>query len=226
MSAPIPTESVAPVLTPDQLVALQHRRYATKKYDPSRTIAPDLWDALEETLVYSPSSTGIQPWKFLVVGKTTRSKLLAASGHNQQIVTDASHLVVFAARRDLGMADMERHVENFVHVRHLEGQAAQTLRQRQLGFMAGLPAGFDAFQYSAFQVYIALGNLLTSAALLGLDSTPIGGFDAAGYDRVLGLDGTPYRSVVLATVGYHAEDDLNAKVAKVRFPKDQVIQHV
>lgn len=226
MSAPIPTETVAPVLTPEQLVAVQYRRYATKKYDPSRTIPPDLWDALEETLLYSASSTGIQPWRFLVVGKETRPKLLPASGHNQQIVTDASHLVVFAARRELGLQDAERHVENFIRIRHLEGQAAQTLRERQLGFMSSLPANFDSFQYSAFQAYIALGNLLTSAALLGLDSTPIGGFNAAGYDAILGLNGTPYRSVVLATVGYHAEDDANAKAAKVRFPKDQVIQHV
>ncbi len=226
MSAPIPSETVSPILTPDQLVAVQHRRYATKKYDPSRTIAPELWAALEETLVYSPSSTGIQPWRFLVVSKETRQKLLPASGHNQQIVSDASHLVVFLARRELTAADAERHVANFISIRHMEGQVAQNLRERQLGFMSGLPADFDAFQYSAFQVYIALGNLLTSAALLGLDSTPIGGFSPAAYDEILGLNGTPYRSVVLATVGYHAADDANAKAEKVRFPKDQLIQYV
>lgn len=226
MSNPIPAETVAPVLTPEQLVAVQYRRYATKKYDPSRTIPPELWAALEETLLYSASSTGIQPWRFLIVGKATRPKLLAASGHNQQIVSDASHLVVFAARRELTAADAERHVANFIRVRHLEGQAAETLRQRQVGFLSHLPADFDSFQFAAFQVYIALGNLLTSAALLGLDSTPIGGFDPAGYDEILGLNGTPYRSVVLATVGYHAQDDANATAAKVRFPKDQVVQHV
>ena len=226
MSAPIPTETVAPVLTPDQLVAVQHRRYATKKYDPSRTIPPDLWAALEETLLYSPSSTGIQPWRFLVVGKESRHKVLAASGYNNQIVADASHLVVFAARRDLGTEDMERYMASFISIRHLEGDAAQKAHARALGFMSHLPPDFDAFRYSAFQVYIALGNLLTSAALLGLDSTPIGGFDAVAYDRILGLDGTPYRSVVLATVGYHAEDDSNAKVPKVRFPLDQVVLHV
>jgi nitroreductase len=152
--------------------------------------------------------------------------LLPASGHNQQIVSDASHLVVFAARRELTIADAERHVANFIAVRHLAGEAAETMRQRQLGFMSQLPLDFDSFQYSAFQVYIALGNLLTCAALLGLDSTPIGGFSAAAYDEILGLNGTPYRSVVLATLGYHAQDDANAKAEKVRFPKDQVIQHV
>jgi len=222
----IPTETVAPVLSPEQLVAVQHRRYAAKKYDPSRTIPPDLWAALEETLLYSPSSTGIQPWRFLVVGKESRHKVLAASGYNGQIVADASHLVVFAARRDLGPQDMDRHVSNSIVVRDLRGEAAEKLRERQMGFISRLPPDFDAFRFSAFQVYIALGNLLTSAALLGLDSTPIGGFDAKAYDAILGLDGTPYRSVVLATVGYHAEDDFNAKVPKVRFPLDQVVLHV
>jgi len=226
VSHPIPTETVAPVLTPDQLVAVQHRRYATKKYDPSRTIPPDMWAALEETLVYSPSSTGIQPWRFLVVDKESRHKVLAACGYNGQIVSDASHLVVFAARRELGTEDMERHVANSISVRNLEGNAAEKLRERQLGFMSHLPPDFDAFRYSAFQVYIALGNLLTSAALLGLDSTPIGGFDATALDRILELDGSPYRSVVLATVGYHAQDDFNAKLPKVRFPLDQVVLHV
>jgi nitroreductase len=226
MSHPIPVQTVAPVLTPDQLVAVQHRRYSTKKYDPARTIPAPLWDALEQTLQYSASSTGIQPWRFLVVGKETRQKLLDASGHNRGIVGDASHLVVFAARRELVAADVERHVANFIAVRHLEGDAAETLRQRQLGFLSRVPADFDSFQFSAYQVYIALGNLLTSATLLGLDSTPIGGFEPAAYDRILGLDATPYRSVVLATLGYHAADDANANAAKVRFPIEQVIQHV
>ena len=76
-----------------------------------------------------------------------------------------------------------------------------------------------------YQVHIALGQFLTSAILLGIDTCAHGGFDPAAYDRLLGLDGGRYRSVVLATAGYHAANDANAHAAKVRFPLEEVVQH-
>ena len=76
-------------------------RYATKKFDPSRKIAPDVWQKLEEALVLAPSSYGLQPWKFVVVNDPdVRAKLRPASWGQPQI-TDASHLVVFATKTDM-----------------------------------------------------------------------------------------------------------------------------
>src|SRR5882724_13562515 len=76
------------------------------------------------------------------------------------------------------------------------------------------------------QTYIALGNLLTSAALLGIDACPMEGFDRAQYDEILGLNKQGLASAVIATLGYRAASDQYAAAPKVRFPKEQVFAHV
>ena len=76
------------------------------------------------------------------------------------------------------------------------------------------------------QTYIALGNLLTSAALLGIDACPMEGFDRAQYDKILGLNDQGYASAVIATFGYRASTDKYAEAAKVRFPKEQIFAHI
>jgi len=76
------------------------------------------------------------------------------------------------------------------------------------------------------QAYIALGNLLTSAAMLGIDACPMEGFDRAQYDEILGLNAQGYASAVIATLGYRAPTDQYANAPKVRFPKEQIFVHV
>src|SRR6266516_2663991 len=85
-------------------------------------------------------------------------------------------------------------------------------------------AGRDACARN--QAYIALGNLLTSAALLGIDACPMEGFDRAQYDETLGLNAQGFASAVIATLGYRAASDQYATAPKVRFPKEQVFAHV
>ena len=83
---------------PDQVLAALRWRYATKQFDASREIPADVWDALEESLVLTPSSFGLQPWKFLVVQDPTIRAELMAESWNQTQVTHASHFVVLTAR--------------------------------------------------------------------------------------------------------------------------------
>src|ERR1700689_3938247 len=79
-------------------------RYATKQFDPKRKISAQDWTTLEEALLLTPSSGGLQPWKFIVVtDPAMRAKLLPAS-YGQPQVTNASHLVVFAAKKNLSEA--------------------------------------------------------------------------------------------------------------------------
>src|SRR5688572_33046549 len=92
-------------------------RYATKKFNPARKIPQADWDVLEQSLVQSPSSFGLQPWKFIVVDDpATRAKLREASWGQSQI-TDASHMVVFAVRRDLSERDVDRYMKRIAGVR-------------------------------------------------------------------------------------------------------------
>ena len=219
--------SIAPshrLVEPQDLLKQLHWRYATKKFDPSKKIPPQDWSALEQTLVLSASSFGLQPWKFIVVNTPAiREKLMAASWGQRQVV-DASHLVVFAYKKGMGEADVKRLVDRTVEVTGATAESLEQYRRIMAGSLAGKKAEVDA--WSAKQVYIALGDFLTSAALLGIDACPMEGFDPAQHDQILGLGADGYSAVVMATVGYRAEDDKHARAPKVRFKTEEVIEHV
>src|ERR1044072_183835 len=99
-------------INPDQLLGQLQWRYATKQFDPNRKISPKDWATLEEALLLTPSSGGLQPWKFIVVtDPAVRAKLLPAS-YGQVQITDASHLVVFAAKKNFSEADVDAFIRH------------------------------------------------------------------------------------------------------------------
>jgi nitroreductase len=213
-------------ILPKQLLEQLNWRYATKQFDPNRKINSQDWATLQEVLLLSPSSGGLQPWKFVVVtDPQIRAKLKPAS-YGQAQVTDASHLVVFAAKSDFGEADVDAHIKNIAKVQGAPLEALAPLRNMLVG---GIVKSKDAAGRAAWarnQAYIALGNLLTSAALLGIDACPMEGFDSAQYDEVLGLKEQGFASAVIATLGYRSADDKYAQASKVRFPKELIFAQV
>lgn len=210
----------------EQLINQLNWRYATKQFDPQRKISPVNWAPLEEALVLSPSSFGLQPWKFIVVSdRATREKLVAASWGQRQIV-DASHLVVFATKKNLGEADIVSYVNRTAEVRGLPREALAPFRDMMIG---SIIKGMDASARTTWatrQAYIALGNFLTSAALLGIDACPMEGFEPEKYNEILGLDKQGLSAVVVATAGYRSAEDKYAALKKVRFPKEEVLLEV
>lgn len=147
-----------------------------------------------------------------------------AHTYGQRQVADASHVVVFLARTEVAREDIDRWIRRLGELREMPAETLEKQRQRLIGSFVESPRpDFNAAEHSRRQVYIALGNFLFAAALLGIDTCPMEGFDAAAYDRELGLSGTGYRSIVLAATGYRAPDDANALAAKVRFPIEDVI---
>jgi nitroreductase len=199
-------------------------RYATKKFDPARKIqAPD-WKTLEQALVLSPSSYGLQPWKFLVVENPDVRAKLRLAAYNQPQITDAAHLVVFAHRVGFNKDDVDRHVERVGQVRNLPPESLEGYRKAMLGAVQRPQDQIDA--WASRQVYIALGNFLAAATLLGIDACPMEGFDAAQFDQILGLKEQGYHAQVLAAAGYRAEDDAYAKLPKVRYSPEDVVAHV
>jgi nitroreductase len=209
-------------ISPEQLITQLRWRYATKQFDPKRRISDRDWAALEEALLLSPSSCGLQPWTFIVVkDPAMRAKLRLASWGQSQIV-DASHLVVFASKTNLGEKDLDALLKRIAEVR---GVAIETLAGYR-GMMVGtVMQGMDASARSAWarnQVFIALGILLASAAVLGIDACPMEGFDRAQYDAILGLPQKGLASAVVATLGYRSPADKYATVPKVRFPREKV----
>jgi len=209
----------------DQLLAALSWRYATKQFDATRKIADNLWDAIEESLVLTPSSFGLQPWKFLVVANPSiRAKLLAESW-NQPQVTAASHLVVLTARTDLTTTDIDAWITRMAQVQGKGAEAVAPLKGMIAGF-AETQSVEDRHAWNIHQVYIALGQLMTTAALLGIDACPMEGISKSAYDRILGLEGSGYATVVTCALGYRSEDDTYASMPKARFERAKVIQHL
>jgi nitroreductase len=222
----MPTEAaVRPSLAVDPLLAALRWRYAVKAFDPGFKIDAETWSALEESLVLAPSSFGLQPWRFLVVDDPAVRAELRPASWNQAQITDASRLVVFAYKKSLSPADVRRYVERTAEVRGVAPATLAGFEQMMVGHLAKLgPAAAD--EWAKRQVYIALGQFLASAALLGIDACPMEGFDPAKYDERLGLARDGFGSVVLATAGRRAASDKYAAAKKVRFATREVVRHV
>ncbi len=199
-------------------------RYATKKFDPDRQLSEDDWLTLEQSLVLTPSSFGLQPWRFIVITDPhTKSKLKSISWGQQQVV-DGSHVVVFAIRQNLSADDIDKYVVRTAEVRGTTVEALAGFRKMMIGSLHG--GSIDLNHWASLQVYIALGQFMATAAMMGIDTCPMEGIDAAGYDELLGLPDHGYATVVACVAGYRAADDKYAQLPKVRFKHEDVVVRI
>ena len=211
--------------TSEQVLSALRWRYATKQFDASRKIPEDLWSAIEESLVLTPSSFGLQPWKFLVVrNPAIRTKLLPESW-NQPQVTDASHFVVMTARTDLNQSDIDSWISCMAETQGQAPEAVAPLKGMIQGFAERMSQE-ERHAWNVRQVYIALGQLMAAAAVLGIDTCPMEGISAPAYDRVLGLEGSGYATVVACALGYRSAEDKYAASKKARFDRAKIVQTV
>ena len=212
-----------PFNSPEQWLEALRWRYATKRFDPSRRIAPDLWRAIEQSMVLTPSSFGLQPWKFIVISSQEIKDQLPAISWGQSQPKDCSHMVVFASLRELSASYIDHFLERIARVRAISLSSLEGYRKVMLGFMESTRGGHAA--WSAHQSYIALGQLMSTAAALGIDACPMEGIQPAEYDNLLGLAEGPYATRVGCALGYRHKEDGYAKNAKVRFELDDMIEH-
>jgi len=211
-------------LTPEQLLARLNWRYAVKSFDPDKKIPDDAWAAIEQSLLLAPSSFGLQPWKFLVVDDKGLRQQLKEASCNQSQVVDADRYVVITALRTTTDEDVDHYIARQCEVRGTEVDALKGYRDLIAGFVVkGWPAK-DLFGWNARQAYIALGQMMTAAATLGVDTCPMEGIDMAGYDDAIGLKGTRYATLCACAVGYRSADDKYAGAAKVRYALDEVLE--
>lgn len=212
-------------LSPDKLLAALRWRYATKRFDPSHKIPAATWDAIEESLVLTPSSFGLQPWKFIVIQDPGIRALLSTESWRQPQVTESSHYVVLTARTDLDSTDIDAWMARMSEV---QGGSLETVAPLK-GVIQGFAQAMSheaRHAWNVRQTYIALGQLMASAALLGIDACPMEGLSTAGYDHVLGLESSGYATVVACALGYRAADDKYAATPKARFDRSRVIAHL
>lgn len=199
-------------------------RYAVKRFDDSRKLSDEAWETLEQSMLLAPSSFGLQPWRFVVITDRIIKNQLPAISWGQSQPKDCSHMVVLASRRTLDPAYVDRYLESMAKHRgadigHLNGYRSVMLssieKQRD-----------ELLHWNTNQVYIALGQLMTAAAMLGIDTCPMEGIEKIAYDKILGLVGSDYTTAVGCAVGYRHPDDKYAAAKKVRFEKNEVVHRI
>ena len=207
----------------ESLINQLNWRYATKVFDSSRKIAPEVWEKLEEVLVLTPSSFGLQPYKFVVVTDPALKAKLRPASWNQSQIEDCSHLVVFLAQDDMTEASIDEYLDRIMKVRGVTAESLAGYRGFMVGNLVQGPRHQVIKEWAARQVYIALGNFMTSAAILGVDTCPLEGLVPEQYDEILGLAGSGYHTICACPAGYRSADDKYATLPKVRYPKARLV---
>jgi nitroreductase len=207
----------------NKIIEALNFRYATKQYDSSKKIKKEDLEVLLEVLRLSPSSFGLEPWKFIVIeSKELREKLREAAWGQPQI-TDASHIIVICARKDID----EKYISDFID---RTAKKRNIPRTQLLGFEKMLldfrkdKTKEEINAWNVRQTYIALGLLLESAALKSIDSTPMEGFDKSKFDEILDLNDSDYQTSVVCALGYRSKEDNYMSLKKVRFDKKEIIE--
>ena len=199
-------------------------RYAVSKFDTKKLTDQQINDLLESAIL-SPSSYGLQPWKFIVVtNEEVRTKLKEA-GYNQPKISESSHLVVFAVEKNINDALVDTFIEYVSTVRSIPMEDLKDYADMIKGTVNSKTPE-QRIEWATRQAYIALGVLVTSGAVEGIDVAPMEGFDPKKFDEILGLDQMGLESKVIAAVGFRANDDSQALYKKVRFPKEKMIVEV
>jgi len=201
-------------------------RYATKKMNPDKVAAEDKVERILEAVRLAPTSSGLQQFEVIVVtNKDIRAKIRAIAWDQAQ-VTDASHLVVFAAwdnytaDRINGMFDLVNDERGF------RNEGWEAYRQMLLNTYPQRDAQTN-FEHAARQAYVGLGIALTAAAFEEVDATPMEGFDPAALDEILDLRARGLRSVVMMPLGYRADEgDWLVNLKKVRRPAADFISRI
>jgi nitroreductase len=205
-------------------------RHACKAFDPQRRISAGDFLFILETGRMSPSSFGFEPWRFLVIqDMALREKLRAVTWGGQGQLPSASHVIALLVRKD-DMRPGSAYTEHFM--REVQ-QLPEDVIARKSGFYRQfhesdfkLQEPRALFEWGCRQAYIALGNMMTAGALIGIDSCPLEGFNQAAAEQVLAaagvLDLEKYGLAVMVAFGYR----LNPQPVKTRQALEQVVQWV
>ena len=198
-------------------------RYATKKFDSEKKLSQEDLNTLLESIQLSASSYGLQPYEVIVVKDEEIREKLKAAAWNQTQITDASYLLVFANLKSVSENYVDTYLDNIAETRNLNRADLKGMEDMIKSTTLQLPA--DAQNtWAAKQAYIALGNLLSAAANLKIDTCPMEGFDAAKFDEILGLQDKNLTTAVIAPVGYRSEEDQYQHLSKVRKSKSDLIE--
>ena len=200
-------------------------RYATKKFDSSKKVSEKDLNTLLDAAQLTASSYGLQPYRFFVVENSDiRSKLRKASWDQPQI-TDASYVLVLANKATFDESLVDNYIDNLIETRGVTKKDVEDYSQMMKGALLGLTDA-QKKSWTSNQAYIALGNLLTIAAEMEIDTCPMEGFDNEQYNEILGLNDKNLNAAVVLAIGYRSDEDQTQNYPKVRYSKEKLITHI
>ncbi|MFT5874972.1 MAG: nitroreductase [Clostridium sp.] len=197
-------------------------RHACKVFDDTKKISDEDITFILETGRKSPSSFGMEAWKFLVITNDELKEKLRPACWDQVQLTSCSHLVIVLAAIDSVKVESGEVEKRF---------ARSNMPKESLNFIMGLYAGHlkdtlssteNIYSWTSKQSYIAAGNMMTSAALLGIDSCPIEGFDKKQVEEILKLDTSKYQLSMVLPFGYR----INPQSQQLRLPFEDVVEFI
>ena len=201
-------------------------RYATKKMNPALPVPQEKVDRILEAVRLTATSSGLQPYEVIVVNDPALRARIREHAWNQAQVTEASHLLVFAAWDNYTAERINRMFDLVNEQRGIRNEGWEAYRQKLLSSYPQRSAE-ENYQHAARQAYIGLGTALIAAAEEQVDATPMEGFTPDDVDEILGLKARGLRSVLLLPLGYRQpEGDWLVNLKKVRREKDQFVSTI
>ena len=193
-------------------------RYATKRMTGAK-VPQEKVDRILEAIRLTPTSYGFQAFKVFVIENPELKEQICNAAYQQPQVKEASHLLIFAAVKNIDAQQADDYVALTAATR---GKTVESLSGMRSMF-DGVVGAEDNFGWTARQTYIALGIALVAAAIEEVDATPMEGFSNEAVDKLLGLSEQNLGSVSIMTLGYRdAENDHYATAAKVRKSKEEM----
>lgn len=216
-----------------EMIQALKNRYSTKEFDPNKKISSNDMAALETLLRLSPSSTNVQPWKYVIASTDEgKSRIAKASqgfySFNEQKILDASAVVIFATRH----AITEEYLLKVLNKEDADGRFSEQEWKEEMHGGRSFFVNLHKYDYKDVQhwaekqIYLNLGNFLLGAAQLELDAIAMEGLDMKILDAEFGLREQGYTSTIVVAVGYRKATDFNATLPKSRLSKDEIIEHV
>lgn len=200
-------------------------RYATKKFDAAKKLEESKLETLLDSIQLSASSYGLQPYEVLVIKDEDIRKKLHPAAYEQPQILDASYLLVFTANTVIDEAYLDDYIENIVHTRSMKKEDLSGMKDMIMNAVIS-QSNEAKVEWAKKQAYLALGNLLSSAAHHKIDVCPMEGFDASQFNEILELKDKNLDTAVIATVGYRSEEDALQNAPKVRKPKEKLFHRL
>lgn len=200
-------------------------RYATKIFDPNKNVSEEDIHTILESARLSPSSNGVEMWKFIVVeDKKLRLKIRDA-GYDQPKITDASYLIVITYRTDSIKTLTKERIERTAKIQNENPDNLIGLKTMLDNSVAQKVKDGSLESWIRAQAYIPLGIMIETTALLGIDGGPMEGFQPEKVDEILNLKEKNLKSITMFAVGYRGSDPASNH-PKVRREYEEVVEFI